>query len=42
MKADGYRFGEILKNALLRLSGIAPLVGPLPLTERDYRNLFKA
>lgn len=42
MKVDGYRFGEILKNALLRISGIAPLVGPLPLTERDYRNLFKA
>ena len=42
MKVDGYRFGELLKNAFLRLSGIAPLVGPLPLTERDYRNLFKA
>jgi len=26
MKVDGYRFGELLKNAFLRLSGIAPLV----------------
>lgn len=42
MKADNYRLGGMLKNALLRVSGIAPLVGPLPLTERDYRNLFKA
>lgn len=30
MKADGYRFGEILKNALLRLSGIAPLSDRYP------------
>ena len=31
-----------LKNFFLRVTGIAPLVGPIPLFEEDYRNLFKA
>ncbi len=29
-------------NAMLRLTGIAPLVGPMPLTFRQYDNLFEA
>ncbi|RKW13184.1 MAG: hypothetical protein D8H94_10390, partial [Cardiobacterium sp.] len=31
-----------LKNFFLRVTGIAPLVGPIPLFEEDYRDLFKA
>ncbi|MFC2502716.1 MAG: conjugative transfer ATPase [Cardiobacterium sp.] len=31
-----------LKNFFLRATGIAPLVGPIPLFEEDYRDLFKA
>ena len=31
-----------LKNFFLRVTGIAPLVGPIPLSEAEYRDLFKA
>ena len=31
-----------LKNFFLRATGIAPLVGPIPLSEAEYRDLFKA
>ncbi|SUO96680.1 conjugative transfer ATPase [Suttonella ornithocola] len=31
-----------LTNLLLRLSGIAPFIGPIPLSEVEHKNLFKA
>ena len=33
---------HLLKNIFLRATGIAPLIGPIPLSEAEYRNLFKA
>lgn len=33
---------HLLKNIFLRATGIAPLIGPIPLSEAEYRDLFKA
>ena len=33
---------NVLTNAMLRLSGIAPLIGPIPLSEAQQQQLFRA